>query len=91
MAPAVPETVLRKRKRDEQWAAKKAAAAAEVCFGVSWMISCRESVDYNQNSTVLCSTGCHFLERAWNWSIRALAAKHFLMPSSCWSMYTLEW
>ena len=30
MAPAVPETVLRKRKRDEQWAAKKAAAAAEV-------------------------------------------------------------
>lgn len=29
MAPAVPETVLRKRKRDEQWAAKKAAAAAE--------------------------------------------------------------
>ena len=46
MAPAVPETVLRKRKRDEQWAAKKAAAAAEVCFGVSWMMCCQESVDY---------------------------------------------
>ncbi|WPT11380.1 60S ribosomal protein L7-3 [Picochlorum sp. SENEW3] len=29
MAPAVPETVLRKRKRNEQWAAAKAAAAAE--------------------------------------------------------------
>eukprot|EP00889_Picochlorum_renovo_P005227 jgi/Picre1/32257/NNA_007603.t1 len=29
MAPAVPETILRKRKRNEQWAAAKAAAAAE--------------------------------------------------------------
>jgi len=27
--PAVPESVLKKRKRDEDWAAKKAAAAAE--------------------------------------------------------------
>ena len=27
--PAVPETALKKRKRDEAWAAKKAAAAAE--------------------------------------------------------------
>ena len=39
MAPAVPETVLRKRKRDEQWAAKKAAAAAEVCCVVLQWIS----------------------------------------------------
>ncbi len=30
MAPAVPESVLRKRRRDDDWAAKRAAAAAEV-------------------------------------------------------------
>lgn len=35
MAPnPVPETVLRKRRRDEEWAAKRAAAAQEVSFGV---------------------------------------------------------
>jgi len=35
MAPAaVPETVLRKRRRDEEWAAKRAAAAAEVSHAI---------------------------------------------------------
>ena len=29
MAGTVPETVLKKRKRDEEWANKKSAAAAE--------------------------------------------------------------
>ena len=40
MAPTVPETVLRKRRSDEEWAAKRAAAAAEVrvkqrCFDMT--------------------------------------------------------
>jgi hypothetical protein len=41
MAPvAVPETVLRKRRRDEEWAAKKATAAAEVgAMEMGWMAS----------------------------------------------------
>lgn len=30
LQPAVPETALKRRKRDEAWAAKKAAASAEV-------------------------------------------------------------
>jgi hypothetical protein len=40
MAPnPVPETVLRKRRRDEEWAAKRAAAAQEVSLGV-YLILC---------------------------------------------------
>jgi len=37
----VPETVLRKRKRNEEWAAKKAAAASEVRRCSKWRIRAR--------------------------------------------------
>jgi hypothetical protein len=80
MAPAVPETVLRKRKRDEQWAAKKAAAAAEVCLAVSWLMRYRKSINYTQSYAYMHSIWCGMVEKTDMRGTWGLAAKPSLMP-----------